>query len=260
MGFSSVREDFSRPKAPLARRRLEAERPVGGEAEERPLAPRRAVRPPDARAAPGEARLEAFEERGEAPRPPRRVAVREAVEEGVEEGGGGSTVQAAEASGRDRGVFDLRGGAAVHADSEQDRSGAPLGEDAADLPTLDEKVVRPLHLGPDARCGLDRLGEGEAGDERNLLDPRGRRRPEEERGVEAARRRGPGPAEPAAPRRLRRGDDDRPLGRALRRARGGRLLRGGDDAVPLDGPGDQVSTSRETSSQTAPCVIAPTDT
>ena len=113
----------------------------------------------------------------------------------------------------------------VDADAEHHAALARFGEDARDLAAVDQEVVRESHLGPDVRHGGDGVRRGQAGDDRELGEPRGLDfRPEVDRGEHARPgRRVPGSAEPAAPGLLLLGDGDRALGCVRRELTLGRL-------------------------------------
>src|SRR6185369_15682796 len=106
-----------------------------------------------------------------------------------------------------------RFGGHVEADADDDRVASRFGQDASQLGVGRQEVVRPFEPGSDAGHLRDRRSDGHAGEQREPA-PAGewyRRFQQHREGQRGARRRGPGPAHPAAARVLLLGNQHRAL-------------------------------------------------
>src|SRR6185436_13657661 len=111
-------------------------------------------------------------------------------------------------------MAEFRGfGGHVEADADDDRVASRFGQDASQLGVGRQEVVRPFEPGSDAGHLRDRRGDGHAGEQREPAPAgeRYRRFQQHREGQRGARRRGPGPAHPAAARALLLGGQHRAL-------------------------------------------------
>src|SRR2546425_1581057 len=112
-----------------------------------------------------------------------------------------------------------------------------LGQDARDLPSVQQHVIGPADLAPDAGDVVKSIDDGDGGDERELGgEGGGNGRTENHRHQEAlAGRVEPDAPAPSPARPLMGGRDHRALGGAGRRAPGGLDLRGIERSESMDG-------------------------